>query len=257
MAKPQTQKRKHLSARNHQEAYDLWATHYADPALMTNRDGKATARKMARIAERLPLTPGTDLLDVGPGDGALFRQLAVDVGCCCGVDPSQAAIDKLRGLLADFTNVEFALGSATDIPYEDDTFDVVVINSVLHMFSNKEEIVQAMRELKRVVRPAGVIYVGELPFRSELGKGVIRHLGRKLYEYGLGGFLRLLFTIYLKPLLRGEPMLTYPATNLHIPVEEFRAQCSTLGFDITIWRHEEWSRSSLTRNDYLLTPKMT
>jgi hypothetical protein len=28
-----------LSARSHREAYDLWATHFDDPALMANRDG--------------------------------------------------------------------------------------------------------------------------------------------------------------------------------------------------------------------------
>ncbi len=246
-------RKRRLTARNHQEAYDLWASHFDDPALMTNRDEKATAKKKGRIAERLPLTRESRVLDVGPGDGALFRLIAPRVGECCGVDPSQAAIDKLRGLLRDMDNVEFVLGSAPSIPYKDEMFDVVVINSVLHMFDSRQDIVDAMRELVRVVKPSGVIYVGELPFRSELSKGVLPHLGRKLYEYGPGALMRLLWTIYIKPLLRREPMLTYPTGNLHVPKEEFEVLCAQLGFRIRVWRHEEFRRPSLTRNDYLLS----
>ncbi len=245
--------RKRLSARNHQEAYDLWASHFDDPALMTNRDNRATLKKMTHIAERLPISPDARLLDVGPGDGTLFRLLAPRVARCCGVDPSAAAVAKLESLLQDHENVEFRVGTAAAIPFEDDTFDIVVINSVLHMFETRDHIVEAMRDLARVCKADGAIYVGELPFRSELGKGVLRHLGRKLYEYGFVAFARLMSTIYLKPVLRGEPILTYPMTNLFVPMADFVALSADLGFQVQHWRHREWRRPSLTRNDYLLS----
>ncbi len=64
-----------LVANSHQEAYDLWASEFDDPALMANRDAATTRRKLARVAESLALDPSSRVLDVGPGDGALFRQV--------------------------------------------------------------------------------------------------------------------------------------------------------------------------------------
>ena len=64
-----------LVANSHIEAYDLWASEFDDPALMANRDAATTRRKLARVAESLALDPSSRVLDVGPGDGALFRHI--------------------------------------------------------------------------------------------------------------------------------------------------------------------------------------
>ena len=84
-----------LVARSHREAYDLLATHYEDPALMANRDAETTRLKIARLAEQLPLTPEARVLDVGPGDGALFHLIGPRVASCLGVDPSANAVARL------------------------------------------------------------------------------------------------------------------------------------------------------------------
>ena len=220
---------------------------------MTNRDAIATRKKLTRLVNRLPLSETARVLDVGPGDGTLFALIADRVALCVGVDPSLAALEKLRGLHADTPNTEFVEGRSTHIPYDDGFFDVIVINSVLHMLNSEGEMIASLEELVRVTAPDGVIFVGELPFRSELGQGVLRHLGRKCYEYGVWGLLRLLFTIYVKPLFRGEPIVTYPTSNLHFPRQKFETLANQLGFDVDGWRHKEIRRASLTRNDYLLS----
>jgi SAM-dependent methyltransferase len=241
-----------LSAKDHSEAYHLWAKHFADPALMANRDATTTLRKLTRVAEQLPIERDSVVLDVGPGDGALFRILSGRVARCCGVDPSPAAVDKLTKLHADLKNIEFVAGAADAIPYPDATFDIVVINSVLHMLPSRDDLQSSVRELVRVCKPGGAIFVGELPFRSELGRGVLPHIARKVREFGAGNFLRLIWNVYAKPVLRGEPILTYPATNLFVPEDEFIAFCEGLGLAVQVTRHQELRRPSLTRNDYLL-----
>lgn len=243
---------KRLSARTHAEAYDLWARHFSDPALMSNRDARTTLRKLSRVAERLPLAPNAVVLDVGPGDGTLFRLIAPHVARCCGVDPSDAAVTKLTKLHADLGNASFAIGSADAIPFPDRTFDIVVINSVLQSLPSRADIARAMHELARVCKPGGVIFVGELPFRSELDQGVLTHLARKLHESGPMNLARLLWNVYVKPLLRGEPILTYPGTNLFVPAEEFVATAEGVGVKVEVRRHRELRNASLTRNDYLL-----
>jgi ubiquinone/menaquinone biosynthesis C-methylase UbiE len=241
-----------LVARDHQQAYDFWATHFDDPALMANRDAETTRRKLEAVVHRLPWTPETELLDVGPGDGTLFRLVSDRVRRCCGVDPSRSAVEKLRRSFQAASNVEFAIGSMHAIPYPDVSFDIVVINSVLQMLPEVAALERALAELVRVCRPGGVIFVGELPFRSELDRGVLVHLSRKLREFGARNLLRTLYRVYARPLLRRQPLVVYPASNLHVPEAEFEALCARLGLRVECRRHQELRRPSSTRNDYWL-----
>jgi ubiquinone/menaquinone biosynthesis C-methylase UbiE len=242
-----------IVAADHREAYDLWARHFSDPALMTNRDRRATEFKLGRIVEQLVLGPETRLLDVGPGDGTLFRLVAGRVRRCAGVDPIEAAVDKLRRLFAGESDVEFRIGSAEEIPYADGSFDTVVVNSVLHVLPSREHVERALAELARVCAPAGTIFVGELPFRPELASGIRAHLARKLRESGPCAFVRLLYSTYVRPVLRGEPIILYPARNLHVPQSDLESMCDGLGLRVECQRHREMRKPSETRNDYVLT----
>ena len=241
-----------MRARDHREAYDLWATHFDDPALMANRDARTTLEKIENLARQLPLEQGSRVLDVGPGDGALFRVIGAGVRHCHGVDPSVNAVARLKSLFRDAPNLEFAVGSADALPYRDAAFDGVVINSVLHCLPSTEVVERSLAEIVRVSRSGGTVFVGEMPFRSELSRGVATHMARKLREYGLRVFSRLMYHVYIRPLLRGEGAVLYPASNLHFPEADFRAICERFGVSVECRRHQEPRRPSLTRNDYLL-----
>lgn len=241
-----------IVARSHAEAYDLWAREFRDPALMANRDAETTRRKLARVAAGLPLRADSRVLDVGPGDGALFRLVAGRVAACCGVDPSAAAVRKLDALFADVANVAFTVGSAEAIPLPDASFDVVVANSVLQILPGIAAVERALREMIRVTRAGGLVYVGELPFRAELSRGIGVHLGRKLREFGARGLARNLWHVYVRPVLRGEPVVLYPASNLHVTEEAMRALAAGVGAAVECRRHRELARASTTRNDYWL-----
>ena len=243
---------KKLIARDHREAYDLWATHFDDPALMANRDAKTTLRKIENLVRQLPLEQGSRVLDVGPGDGTLFRLIAGRVGRCHGVDPSVNAVARLRSLFRQEPNVEFAVGSADALPYRDAEFDVVVINSVLQCLPSAAVVENSLAEIVRVCTAGGTVFVGEMPFRNELSRGVPVHMARKLREYGLRVFSRLMYHVYIRPLLRGEGVVLYPAKNLHFPEADFRAMCRRFGVSVECRRHHELRRPSSTRNDYLL-----
>ncbi len=242
-----------LVAKDFSDAYDMWATHCSDPAMMANRDAQTTRRKLARLAESLPLGPKSRVLDVGPGDGTLSRLIAGRVAVCRGVDPSPSAVEKLQRMFRDVPNVAFALGTSEQAPFPDGSFDVVVVNSVLHALSSIRDVEQSLAELVRVCAPGGVVFVGEFPFRSELERGILVHLVRKLRESGFRNYLRLLVTIYVRPILRGEPVVLYPTRNLHISEKDFRSTCQQLGISVETHRHRELARPSMTRNDYLLT----
>ena len=101
-------------------------------------------------------------------------------------------------------------------------------------------------------RPGGTIFVGELPFQPEVQHGIAAHLARKCREYGPRNLGRLLYHVYLLPMLRGEPLVLYPTSNLHVPTRVFVGMGEDLGLRVEVKRHQEPRRESLTRNDYFL-----
>ena len=242
-----------LHARDHEQAYDFFATHFDDPALMSNRESVQTRVKLARLVEQVPLTAESYVLDVGPGDGTLFRMIAPRVARCCGVDPSKNAVAKLRGLFEGSANVEFAVGRSDEIPYPAAAFDVVVMNSVVLILPDAETVDRSLAELVRVCRPGGTIFVGEVPFAHEGAGGIPAYLSRKVREQGLGGMLRQVYRTYLRPVLRGGPLVTAElGATLHFAPDVFERMCRRHGVSVETQRHRELRRASLTRNDYVL-----
>jgi SAM-dependent methyltransferase len=106
--------------------------------------------------------PGDRVLDVGCGTGFFSRRAVRAVrpgGQVIGVDPSQPVIDHATGRAPD--DCTFALASAQDLPYGDDSFDVVLSSLAVHHVPEGERST-AMREMSRVLRPGGSLLLVEL-----------------------------------------------------------------------------------------------
>jgi SAM-dependent methyltransferase len=111
------------------------------------------------------LRPGMSVLDVGCGKGFLLHEFtrAVPGIAVRGIDISDYAIanakEEVRGALA--------VGNATDLPFEDGSFDLVVALGTLHNLYNFE-LDRALREIQRVGRGAGYVMVES--YRNEREK---------------------------------------------------------------------------------------
>lgn len=94
------------------------------------------------------LKPGHTLLDVGAGAGILpqmnFKKLAKKV---CGVDPDPRV---RRNPFLD----EGVVGVGENLPYPDDTFDMVIANNVLEHIAQPEAF---LAEIFRVLRGGGMV----------------------------------------------------------------------------------------------------
>jgi SAM-dependent methyltransferase len=90
------------------------------------------------------------VLDVGCGNGFLQYYLEKRFKRCAGLDYSEdmLEINPCR---------EKVQGSVTDLPFEDDTFDVVVESHLLHHVPN-DELDRAVSEMARVAKVAMVFY---------------------------------------------------------------------------------------------------
>ncbi len=66
-----------------------------------------------------------------------------------------------------------ALASSEAIPYDDDTFDVVISNGVLNLSPSKE---QSLREIFRVLKPAGRLQFADVILNEDLPQDVANSL---------------------------------------------------------------------------------
>jgi ubiquinone/menaquinone biosynthesis C-methylase UbiE len=118
----------------------------------------------ARLREILEPQPGERLLEIGPGTGYYTLDLAAWVGERGTVeifDIQQEMLDhtiraaRERGLW----NVNPTRGDAQQLGFDDDSFDGVVLVTVLGEIPHQDA---ALREIARVLRPGGRLIVGEL-----------------------------------------------------------------------------------------------
>jgi ubiquinone/menaquinone biosynthesis C-methylase UbiE len=100
---------------------------------------------------------GKRLLEIGCGMGTDLLQFARGGARCTGVDltPRSVEISSLHfglyGMRADF-----ALADGERLPFDDESFDVVYSNGVLH---HTPDTVRAVKEIHRVLRRGGIAKV--------------------------------------------------------------------------------------------------
>ena len=94
------------------------------------------------------------VLEVGCGTGPITRVLAAwpNVGEVVGGDPSPYLIDKARSLSPSLPNLVFEVGDGKALGFQETSFDVVILHTVLMHVPGPEAI---LAEAHRILRPGG------------------------------------------------------------------------------------------------------
>jgi demethylmenaquinone methyltransferase / 2-methoxy-6-polyprenyl-1,4-benzoquinol methylase len=102
------------------------------------------------LASRIP--PGSEVLDVATGTGAVAGRL-LQRGCSVtGLDQSPGMLRVAQARLGD--RVRFVEGRAENLPFGDASFDALTFTYLLRYVDEPADV---LRELARVVRPGGTM----------------------------------------------------------------------------------------------------
>jgi ubiquinone/menaquinone biosynthesis C-methylase UbiE len=138
-------------------------THFTDALVpIYNRLFEAHARRRhevfrGHVLELLVPRPGERLLDIGCGTGIMALRIAAEHPRCtvCGIDLSPRMIARARREAEDSSPVvQFDIGSITDLPYSDGSFDVAITNIMFHHLDLAEK-QRAVAEIARVLKLGG------------------------------------------------------------------------------------------------------
>lgn len=121
------------------------------------------------------------ILDLGCGTGISTRQLApLGKVIGCDPDPRMLRAAKRHGKIG---KGKYVIGVADRLPFKDSIFDVVTAFSAFHWFDDAKSI----KEIKRVLKPGGIFFVGNKSGVRSWGKGyrqaIIKAISREAAEF--------------------------------------------------------------------------
>lgn len=127
--------------------WDLYAPIY-------ERAMRADRKVYKFMYDRIPkVIEGKEVLEIATGPGLLAKHVAYAAKRMIATDYSDGMIAEARkGEYPD--NLTFEVADAADLPYDDDSFDVVLIANALHIMPNPEK---ALKEIDRVLKNKGIL----------------------------------------------------------------------------------------------------
>ncbi|MGE0788418.1 MAG: class I SAM-dependent methyltransferase [Sandaracinaceae bacterium] len=145
-----------------------WRDQFAHPTgWMGSLIGHAMAfknRDRSRFVQSaLELLPEHDVLEIGFGSGTDVKEAARVARSVAGVDPSATMLRQASRRNADAIRegrVSLTCGSATELPFEDASFDRAFAINNVQFWGDVES---GMREVRRVLRPGGRAVVAIQP----------------------------------------------------------------------------------------------
>ena len=118
-----------------------------------NQTRKADPYLAIRMIHHLQPQTGKNYLDIGCGTGNYTHKISQAGGVFMGVDPSQRMLDAAR---ERHPQIKWQLGTAENLPMEDESVDGVIASLTLHHW---EDLEKGFKELQRVLKPEGKIVI--------------------------------------------------------------------------------------------------
>src|SRR5438094_1202663 len=151
-----------------------WAEDLGYPEELANVP-EAAVQSFAGVANPWQLgrlAPGERVLDLGSGagtDSLVAAQMVGPEGRVTGIDmtPEMLAKARLAATEMGATNVEFVESEAEQLPFPDESFDVVISNGVIDLIPDKNAV---FSEIFRVLKPDGRIQIADVTIQRPVSE---------------------------------------------------------------------------------------
>ena len=120
-----------------------------------------------------------NFLEVGCGNGAVSKHFAKKYRLnVTGVDIDPEQIQLAQEGIDEIPNIRFLAADATNLPFQDNDFDIVLSFGVMHHISSW---LDALGEIRRVLKPKGYFIYADLMYTELIAK-----FGRSFkHRYGI------------------------------------------------------------------------
>jgi arsenite methyltransferase len=151
-----------------------WAEDLGYPAELANVPD-AAVQSFAGVANPCKLgrlAPGERVLDLGSGagtDSLIAAQMVGPEGHVTGIDMTPQMLAKARAAAAELgvANVDFVESEAEQLPFPDESFDLVVSNGVIDLIPDKDAV---FSELFRVLTPGGRMQIADVTIQNPVSE---------------------------------------------------------------------------------------
>ena len=128
--------------------------------------GRWSRKVAALFLKNIPTKNGLNWLDVGCGVGTLTQIISENYSpsTIIGIDPLETSILAAKNY-PHHTDIEFELGNAENLPFEDLSFDAVVSGLMIKFAPDKAK---AISEMKRVTRVGGIVALYDWDMASNM-----------------------------------------------------------------------------------------
>jgi ubiquinone/menaquinone biosynthesis C-methylase UbiE len=128
----------------------------------------------AWVCDLLQVGPNDSVLEVGFGPGVVIQRLSklVRAGHVAGIDLSPEMVGQARTRNATAVQsgrVDLRHGSVESLPFDDASFDKALAINSMQVWPDA---VAGLREIRRVVKPRGVVAVGFTRYSGQPNKGL-------------------------------------------------------------------------------------
>lgn len=135
------------------------------------------------LKERFRVEKGMNVLDIGCGFGNNLLPFYVK-GCnCYGVELTEEIVNVSKDAMAQrgIHDMNFLVGHNRSLPFENEKFDILISNNVLHYENSEAGINSALKEYDRVLKKGGVAYIMSVGPQHLIYKNAIPQ-GGQLYK---------------------------------------------------------------------------
>jgi SAM-dependent methyltransferase len=143
-----------------------------EPHRLLSGRGRIEAARTKELVERHLPAGSLSILDVGGGGGYYASWLAGNGHRVAMLDPVPFHVERARIEAGDPPAFHARAGDARELPYDESTFDAVLLLGPLYHLRESQERLHALREARRVSKPGGTVFAAAISRYALPGDGI-------------------------------------------------------------------------------------